>query len=617
MASSYWREIWRMINSERTSTGRDSDGHRVINDSKRFKEMSITRHQRITDTIVNEQKKLIMKQSGQELTSLSDVRKSVAELVAPILSYKADGKPILSRARDNIMNMSNMSGVPYQDPMMNNVTTPNLWIDPGEAASIYSQGGIPALVVNKKSHSILLNGVRIKNPRLQPEQLDAVNESAIKTGLANYLTQATVNGLVYSGGLLFPFFKKDSPLSMSLDMNTLLKYDIVGKDCIDRYVALDKWNTVIIPNWNPTARDFLYPEQYYIPFLGADVSGQRCARIVPRPQAGYWGAVMTMGWGAPDLSGWYPAVCSYESVIKAVPTMINQMSILVHSFNVDMTNAMNGATGLDELTDESTLRVRQASMLNPVSMDVIGELKAIQRDFAEVPALVRLVRQDAAAKANIPEELFWSSERGAFASGDQTEGALERQWESVKYIHRDIAFQMKNIAMLEIINALGKDRDIMKALPYTTIEFDNPITANAEARAKIFADLSKGTFDLTASGVPTDVSVTIAAAYGDDRLGIRSDTLKILREKQVENDARAKEKHEKEMELVDAQIDGAKASAKATAEGGGATGGGVKVPGKIPGKEGGYTRLEQHAKEKTRGTSARRESAQRAEGKKL
>ena len=71
------------------------------------------------------------------------------------------------------------------------------------------------------------------------------------------------------------------------------------------------------------------------------------------------------------------------------------------------------------------------------------------------------------------------------------------------------------------------------------------------------------------------------------------------------------------MELVDAQIDGAKASAKATAEGGGATGGGVKVPGKIPGKEGGYTRLEQHAKEKTRGTSARRESAQRAEGKKL
>jgi len=246
-------------------------------------------------------------------------------------------------------------------------------------------------------------------------------------------------------------------------------------------------------------------------------------------------------------------------------------------------------------------------MNNPIFMDIIGDLKAVDRDFAQVPELTRLTRQDVASKAGIPEELFWSSERGAFSSGDQTEGALERQWESVKYIHRDVAYQCRPTAMLEIINALGKDYDVIKALPYTTIEFDNPITANAESKSKIIANLAQAVFDLRASGVPTDIALEIVAPYGDDHYATRSDVMKRVGEIQAVEDKKNKEEHDKNMEMLTVQIENAK---KGVTTGGSASSSPVK-------KSSGYTRLEQHEKEKTRGPGARKEGLQKAQGKKV
>jgi hypothetical protein len=346
-------------------------------------------------------------------------------------NYKTNS-PLTQTVRDAIMNMPTSTGVMGQDPSTANAVSPNVWISPGEAAAIYSQKGIPEMIIRKKSQSVLLNGVKIKNPRLSASQIDSVQEDMVRNGLANKIADCLRDSLVYGGALLFPMFKKDTPISMNLPVEGLMRYGIVGKGCIDWMVSLDRWNTVHIPNWNPTARDFLYPRQYYVPFLGCDVSGQRCARIVTAPQAGYWGVLMTLGWGISDIPGWIQSIYNYSNVMQALPNMIAQMSILARTINVDGIAAMEGGLLLEELIKQNTVRVREMSVNNPITMDVIGTIQAIQRDFKEVPNLVRLIRQDAAAKAGIPEELFWSSERGAFSSGDSTEGALEKQWESVK-----------------------------------------------------------------------------------------------------------------------------------------------------------------------------------------
>jgi hypothetical protein len=216
-------------------------------------------------------------------------------------------------------------------------------------------------------------------------------------------------------------------------------------------------------------------------------------------------------------------------------------------------------------------------------------------------------------RATIPEELLWSSERGAFSSGDSTSGAEEKQWESVKYIHKDVAFQLKNIAMLEVINALGLDRKVLSALPYTTFEFSNPIVADAGVRAEIAEHLGKTAFDLVAAGMPADAVMQIVSSYGDEEFAVRSDLINDLKERQATIDEREAEKHDLDMELLEAQIEQTEEAAKHMGEGMGGT---AKPVGKKPG-EGGYSKLDQRKKEKTRGTAARREGLQKAQGKKI
>ena len=606
----YWKEIWRIIKSSKASTYRNSDGSTAIA-SQSFRGLNLGKHEEIVSIIKDAQIDLITNFSGKRPDTAASVKSRAVDMGLSLLSYTpGKGEAALSRVRDTIYNARNTYNVPGQDPITEAMETANLYIDAGTAATIYSQGGLPALIINKKSKSIKHNGIRIANPRLTPAQIDTVNESLnYRSGLGAAYCEAAVSGLTYGGSLLFPVFKKDSPASMVLDVPTLMKLGIVGKNCIDRYVSLDRNNAIHIPNWNPTASDFLDPKRYFIPYLGADVAGNRCARIVPVPQAGYWGALMTMGWGNSDIQSWYQAVCNYEGVMSSVPSMLRQMSILVRTFNMDLNNAINGATSLRSLDIENTLAVREASANNPISMDVVGDLKAIQRDFTAVAELTRIIRQDIGAKANMPEEQIWSSDRGAFSSGDQTEGANERQWEGVKYVHGEISSRSKNIAMIEIINALGKEPEIIRALPFTTIEFLSPRIENAEKRASIIRDLSQSVFDLVASGTQLASALDIVLPYGDPHLAPSADVVEKVVKQQKELEDREKEKHDADMALAEAQT-------KQIEEGGGAEGG---APGGVKrvGKEGGYSKLEQRKKEKTRGALSRREGLQKARGKML
>jgi hypothetical protein len=612
-----WRDIWRIINRSRTSTYYANTAVRVRS-LDGFKALPLSKQEEINLFIENEQR-IAAGRYCKALDTLNDVKKRSAALIPLIINNYRTSRPLTASVRDAISNMPTMLNVQGQDPSTMNAVTPNLYLSPQEAVAIYSQQGLPATIINKKGKSPLLNGVRIKNPYLTPKQRDIVRDDMVKNGLANKIVEALMQSLVYGGALLFPMFKHDNPLTMSLPIEALLRYGIVGKGCIDWMVALDRWNCVHIPNWNPASKDFLYPKHYYVPFLGSHVSGERCARIVTAPQYGYWAVMMTLGWGVSDIPGWIEAVYNYHNVMAAIPTMIAQMSILVRTLNVDQILATNGWDILENIDLETTRKIREASPNNPINMDLIGDIKSVERDFKEVPALVRLIRQDLGGRSDIPEELLFSSERGAFSSGDTTEGALEKQWEPQKYIHRDVAHQLKNVAMLEVVNALGKDREVLSALPYTTIEFDNPLVANAEVRSKILANTGKAMLDISATGLPLDAAVRSISENSDDEFKVPADIMEELRVRQAETDRREAEKHEKEMALLDAQIDLAKEQAKHAGDalsGGGFSGGKGKILASSSGGHG-YSRLDQKKHEKTRGTAATREGLQRREGKKL
>lgn len=487
--------------------------------------------------------------------------------------------------------------------------TPNIWISPWEAAAVYSQKGLIETVINKKSKSIMLNGIKIQNPRLTAKQIDKISENFFAKASAQLLSDNVCNALVYGGGLTFPMFKKDTPLTMNLPMSALLKNGVLGKDCIDRFISLDRWNTMIIPAKSPTQRDFEKPESFYIPYLGQWVSGQRCSRIVTAKQPGWFGYMFNQGWGLSDITGYYKEFCDYTISIRQIPLMLKQMSILVRTINPDGVLATEGSNALDTLLEDSSIHMRDVSANNPIQMDVIGELTSINRDFAKVVDLMRLLQQDFGAKANVPAPLIWSYEKGAFSSGDDTEGQLSKQWEATKYMHKDVEIQLKPFAMMMVIDTLGATAEVISALPYTQIKFDTPLVASAVERANVGKALSEAMFEYVGSQVPMDKALAIVSNFATDDMSISSDMLDELRERQAKLDSLSQRKQELEIEKLQKEID-YMGKAQSTQ--------GEKSPSISSSKEKkeGYSRLEQKQHEKTRADfSKRNEMKAKSEGK--
>ena len=619
----------------------------VIADSANFRGMPMSALEEaqalVEKSIKEDTLSLAKKGSVKTVDTLADITNRAEQNIGVILDCLQSKKPMTAEEirkkeqspigiRDSIINGRwNVNN--SVDPTGANLALPNVYLSPWEANSLYSQKGIFETIINKKSKSILLNGCVIENSRLSQKQVDIVNESAeVRHDLKGKLAESTLTSLVYGGALVFPLFKKDTPVTTRLNLNALLKLGVLKKDCIDYFVNLDRWNTFIIPPYNPTQKDFLRPDVYTIPFLGSDVYHGRCARVVTAKQAGYWGQILNQGWGISDMCGYLQSGMNYKVAIQSLPLMIQQMSILARVINVDGVLATEGANALDALVEQDTIRTREASPDNPVTMDVLGDIKSINRNFGQVPELIRILRQDLASDAVLPEPLLFSSEKGNFSSGDDTQGNLFKQNESVQMIHKDLEAQYKQLAKIMIIDALGTDNEIIEALPYTQIHFDQPVIANALERAQIGKFHSETVFNLVSARLPIDIAVEMADKNVSSDMRTTADILDKLRNIQNKGDKQDEkridlelEQKQKDIEQTEAQIKATEESVKVqkveanTAKGGEhkETEEEKKTRGKPPAeeqrekaesdkKEGSYSRLEQKQHEKTRVGSTKR-----------
>lgn len=646
-----YNELRKILNNSKMSIKHYQNGKTAVTDSKTFRGMSTSA---LDDAI-----ELVEKSTKEETIKLAqkcgipqvDTLKTVTERATRNIDTVIDcfSKPSVdakdlhqTMIRDSIFNgrwnLGNMT-----DPTRNNMSVPNIYISPYEANSLYSQKGIFETIINKKAKSILLNGCNIENSKLSQRQLDTIKDKMEVLNFKNVLMEATLNSLVYGGSLLFPMFKKDTPLTTTMPLGTLLKLGVLKKDCIDYFVNLDRWQTFIIPPYNPTHKDFMRPDFYTIPFLGSDVHHTRTARVVTAKQAGYWGQVINQGWGISDFCGYLQSGMNYKVAIQSLPLMIQQMSILARVINVDGVLATEGSNALDSLVEQNTILTREASLDNPITLDVLGDIKSINRNFGQVPELIRLLRQDLASDAIIPEPMLFSSEKGNFSSGDDTQGNLAKQYESVKMLHKDIEPQFKQLAKILIVDALGTDKEIIEALPYTRIHFDEPVIANALERAQIGKYFSEEVFNLVSAQLPLDIAVEIATKNVSNDL-VSAEILEKLKNIQENNDERAEKESDLDIEQKKQDLEKGKLDMKLAEENAvlekqqvetdlsskkkGKKEDDKETKGKSPAEEQrekaksdkeetGYSKLEQKMHEKTRGSNKRSEKLSKAQNKKV
>ena len=617
------------------------NGKTAVTDSKNFKGMPLSaleEAQAIVEDSIKADTKALAAKCNIRLDSLKSVSERAEQNIGVVMDCIQSKKPVNAKEmhqtaiRDSIIN-GRWNVNTTADPQRSNLALPNIYLSPWEANSLYSQKGIFETIINKKSKSILLNGIQLENSHLSQKQLDTVKEKMEVCNFKNILAESTLNSLVYGGALVFPLFKKDNPITTGLNLNSLLKLGVLGKDCIDYFVQLDRWNTFIIPPYNPTQKDFLRPDVYTVPFLGSDVYHGRCARVVTAKQAGYWGQIINQGWGISDLCGYLQSGMNYKVAVQSLPLMIQQMSILARTVNVDGVLATEGGNALDALVEEDTIRTREATVDNPITMDVLGNITAINRNFGQVPELIRLLRQDLASDAVLPEPLLFSSEKGNFSSGDDTQGNLFKQNESVQMIHKDLEPQFKQLAKIMVIDALGTDKEIIEALPYTQLHFDQPVIANALERAQIGKFHSETVFNLVSARLPIDIAVERADANVSADMATSADVLDKLRKIQAEGDAQDKKRIELELEQKKAEIDQIKqntdnaeeqltiqkAEANNIKSGSSGNENDKSTKGKSPveeQREKGYSRLQQRQHEKTRvGSTKRSEKLAKAKNK--
>ena len=575
-----YKELRKIINGSNMSVKHYQNGKVAVTDSQNFKGMpmsALEEAQELVEKAVKDDTLAQAKKCGiKQLDTLTTITERANQNIGIVMDCLQSKKPMTAEEirqkaqspvgiRDSIINGRwNINN--SVDPTRANLSLPNIYISPWEANSLYSQKGIFETIINKKAKSILLNGCNLENKHLSQKQIDLVKEKMEVLNFKEMLSESTLTSLVYGGALVFPLFKRDTPITTSLPLDALLKLGVLKKDCIDYFVQLDRWNTFIIPPYNPTQKDFLRPDVYTIPFLGSDVYHARCARVVTAKQAGYWGQIVNQGWGISDMCGYVQSGMNYKVTIQSLPLMIQQMSILARVVNVDGVLATEGANALDELVEQNTIRTREASADNPVTMDVLGDIKSINRNFGQVPELIRLLRQDLASDATLPEPLLFSSEKGNFSSGDDTQGNLFKQNESVQMIHKDLESQFKQLAKIVIIDALGTDDEIIKALPYTQIHFDQPVIANALERAQIGKFHSETVFNLVSARLPIDVAVEMADKNVSSDMRTNADILEKLQKIQNKGDKQDEKRIDLELEQKQKDIEQTEAQIKATEE---------------------------------------------------
>lgn len=617
-----FKELRKIINGSNMSVKHYQNGKVAVTDSRNFKGMKLsdleTAQKLVADAAEADTKELARKCGIKEIETLDSITKRANQNIGVIMDCLQSKTPMTAEEirkkaqsprgiRDSIINgrWNVNNGI---DPSRSNLSLPNVYISPWEANSLYSQKGIFETVINKKSKSILLNGCNLENTHLTQKQIDLVKERMEVHDFKNILAENTLTSLVYGGSLCFPLFKKDTPVTTTLSLASLLRLGVLKKDCIDYFVNLDRWNTFIVPPYNPTQKDFLRPEVYTIPFLGSDVHHSRCARVVTAKQAGYWGQILNQGWGISDLCGYLQSGMNYKVAVQSLPLMIQQMSILARTVNVDGVLATEGANALDNLVEQDTIRTREASPDNPITMDVLGDIKSINRNFGQVPELIRLLRQDFASDAVLPEPLLFSSEKGNFSSGDDTQGNLFKQNESVQMIHKELEPQFKQLAKIMIIDALGTDDEIIKALPYTQIHFDQPVIANALERAQIGKHHSETVFNYVSARLPIDIAVEMADKNVSSDMRTTADILEKLRNIQTKGDENDDKRVQLELEQKEADIEQTNAQTKATEESVNAQ--------KAEVSSGGGHHEETEEEKKTRGKSPAEEQREKAEGDK-
>lgn len=382
-------------------------------------------------------------------------------------------------------------------------------LGPYEGSSVYAPGGLPATIIDKKSRSMVSQGATFKSldkDFWDNDKVEMLENAAAETGFNDCISDASADSFIYGGSILYPVFKKDTPSSYLRKLENMH----LEKGCIERWVETDRWNTVIVPSFIVTAKDYLKPDSLFIPQSALDISTSRMAIIKPKPVP-YWISLYNIGWAPSDLSGWLRSYYGYEITCQSIPVMAQQMSLILYKMPLDALNATIGADKVRELMEINEEKMAGWSALSPKAVNMVGEVEVVDRTYSGFDQFVGAMKSDLAAQCELPEPSLWHTPNKGFS--DNTTESLLKQSETLQMKQRFLERSMGPAKDSLIAHVFGTDSEEWERRSTIKMVFNKPTISTEKDLAEVGARFAASVSSFVQAGVSPDIAMDLSSQF--------------------------------------------------------------------------------------------------------
>lgn len=435
-------------------------------------------------------------------------------------SVNEKGEPI--KIVDSWYNSATGMGT-SSDPGWYNTSDIPIQMSPQQASAYYSSGGIPKVIIDKKTNGPFINGYRFDGDFTR-KQLDDFCEHYKKRGLTTAMKHGLRDSLIYGGSAIIPHFKQDdNKINYAKNISMM---GTMGQKQIDRFWTADRWNLVLIPDTNIEAEDYFYPPYFYVTIAGVEVCTERMA-VIRINELPFWSALVQIGWGISDMESWIKSVLSYNIMINSIPVMGQQISLVYQYIPADPIIFANGPEVFEEWAQTNSQQLALWSLNNPKTFNSYGEIKTLERTYTGYEELVRLLRENIGAESTIPESSIFHTQSKGFS--DNLEDVTLKQSEAFKQIGNIFEEQMRPLIYTIGLDYFGKKNEEKVKTLRLCLDSNTIITNEQKASIgmNFFGMIQEG----VSSGMTMDIAGKIASKFISG-VNIDDETIKMLQESQ-------------------------------------------------------------------------------------
>lgn len=379
---------------------------------------------------------------------------------------------------------------------------------PTEATAYYASAGLAARVIDKKAGVLSIDGVHFECDAFTPEDIQKLEAHAAEKGFNKEYTNGLTQALIFGGAVVFPMLKNDNPIMTQKNLEEIIAAQKTDKDFINYWITADRWNCVFVPDYNITAKDYLYAKSLFIPLGGMRVNTERMAMIKPKALP-FWGAIQQMGWSTSDFEGWIKDYEGYEIMKMSLPIMAQQCSLVYHSIPADGLIIENGPEAAKEWFKENEAQLRKWSMLHPRVANSVGEIKTLERTYAGFDTLIRESRLAFCSSAGIAESVLFAEKSTGLASDNEDDIKL-KQSETIRLLFNNVAPAFKSCIKLLVADCFGRNSEQFQHADEVRIKADDGVVMSDQEKAQMGQGLAQIAGQFVAMGTPLQTALKAA-----------------------------------------------------------------------------------------------------------